>query len=266
MTRFHMGWIRKRILITVKANPEQSKKHGHVCCTAGITEQGEWIRIYPIRWRTLLGIRRYSWIEAEVEPASEKLGRKESHKIRESSIRVVDDSLTRTPIDWDARNAIILPMLNKSLEELQDRFDQERVSLGLVKPRVVRAFYKTEDLDEMFRKAVEARAVQATVEGDARPILKPYDHIFRYRWQCRDLLCREHDMTCEDWELFASFNNWKDKYGDLLWQKLYEKYYTELYEGRDLHFYVGTHSQYPVWMIIGLYYPPKQANLQAFSN
>jgi hypothetical protein len=67
-------------------------------------------------------------------------------------------------------------------------------------------------------------------------------------------------MTCEDWELFASFHNWRANYGsfDDLWQKLYEKYFLYLSGKRDLHFYVGTHSQYPVWMIIGLYYPPKQ--------
>jgi hypothetical protein len=254
-----MVWTRKRILVTVKANPERSKKYGQICCTAGITDGAEWIRIYPIKWETLLRIPRYSWIEAEVEPVAEKLGRKESHRIRESTIRIADDSLTRSPVDWKARNAAVLPLLNQSVEELKESFERDRVSLGLVKPRIVRSFYKTDDLDEMFQRAVEARARQATLAGDSKPILKPYDHIFKYRWQCRDLRCLDHDMTCEDWELFASFNNWKAKYGDMLWQKLYQKYYTELYEQRDLHFYVGTHSQYPVWMIIGLYYPPRQA-------
>lgn len=267
MTLLPMAWARKRILIAVKANPEMSAKHGQICCTAGVTDEGEWIRIYPIRWETLQRIHRYSWIEAEVEPAGEKLGRKESHKIRERTIRIVDDSLARKA-DWEGRNAVLLPLLSRSIEELQGRFAEDRVSLGLVRPRVVRSFYKTEELDDMFRRAVEEMALQTTIEGDSKPILKPYEHIFRYRWQCRDLQCKEHDMTCEDWELFAAFNNWKKRYGsfDELWQKLYEKFYTDLYGKRDLHFFVGTHSKYPVWMIIGLYYPPKQGTLQAFSN
>ena len=28
--------------------------------------------------------------------------------------------------------------------------------------------------------------------------------------------------------------------------------------GNDLYFYVGTFSQFPTWLIVGLYYPPKQ--------
>ena len=43
-----MTWERKRLLLAVKAYPERSRKHGDVVCTAGITEEGEWIRLYPI--------------------------------------------------------------------------------------------------------------------------------------------------------------------------------------------------------------------------
>jgi hypothetical protein len=255
-----MAWKRKRILVTVKANPERSKKYGEICCTAGITDQGEWIRIYPIRWSTLAKIKRYSWIEAEVLPnPGEKLGRKESHKIRENTIRVVNVSLTKAPVDWDARNAVLLPMISRSLEDLRGQFDKDRTSLGLVRPRIVHGFDKTKELDEMFTEAVAAKAVQQSLNGDSTPILNPYEHIFKYRWECRNVDCPGHNTTCEDWELFASFHNWRPKYRsfDELWQMLYDRYYTQLYGGRDLHFYVGTHSLYPVWMIIGLYYPPK---------
>lgn len=36
----------KEILVLVKAYPEPSKKYGSSVCTAGITKEGEWIRIY----------------------------------------------------------------------------------------------------------------------------------------------------------------------------------------------------------------------------
>ncbi len=43
-----MTWEKKRVLVTVKAYPEKSKKYGEVVCTIGLTEEGEWIRLYPI--------------------------------------------------------------------------------------------------------------------------------------------------------------------------------------------------------------------------
>lgn len=253
-------WKRKRILVTVKANPEKSKRHGPICCTAGITEDGEWIRIYPVSWGVFSRrkINRYSWIEAEVQPASEKLKRKESHKIRESTIRVVDRSLSDSA-DWKARNRVILPLLNRSIEDLRELFERERVSLGLVKPKTVLEFYKTMDLDEMIEKAIATKSTQRTLEGETVPELRPYEHIFKYKWSCNDPRCNGHDMTCEDWELFAAVHNWQGRYGsyDELWEKLHNRFFDYLYGQRDLYFYVGTHSQYPVWMIIGVYYPPK---------
>ncbi len=39
---------RKRVLILVKAEPSPSRKYGSTVCTAGITEDGEFIRLYPI--------------------------------------------------------------------------------------------------------------------------------------------------------------------------------------------------------------------------
>ena len=45
--------MRLKILITVKAYPALSKKYNETVCTAGITEEGNWIRIYPIPFRKL---------------------------------------------------------------------------------------------------------------------------------------------------------------------------------------------------------------------
>jgi len=45
--------MRMKVLITVKAYPAISKKYNETVCTAGITEEGKWIRIYPIPFRQL---------------------------------------------------------------------------------------------------------------------------------------------------------------------------------------------------------------------
>lgn len=39
---------RERILITVKTYPTLSASYGELVCTAGLREDGSWIRIYPV--------------------------------------------------------------------------------------------------------------------------------------------------------------------------------------------------------------------------
>jgi len=65
-------------------------------------------------------------------------------------------------------------------------------------------------------------------------------------------------MSVEDWELFESFRSWSRRYvaDGLLWRNLRRRYYDDFKEA-DLHFFVGMHSRWPVWMIIGAFYPPR---------
>ena len=44
---------REKVLITVKTYPTLSRKHGELVCTAGVREDGSWVRLYPIPFRLL---------------------------------------------------------------------------------------------------------------------------------------------------------------------------------------------------------------------
>ena len=59
----------ERILITVKTYPTLSTKYGELVCTAGLREDGSWVRIYPVPFRRLEETEQYSkydWIECEL--------------------------------------------------------------------------------------------------------------------------------------------------------------------------------------------------------
>jgi hypothetical protein len=43
--------MNKRVLITVKTYPNPSKSYQETVCTAGIDEDKNWIRIYPVNFR-----------------------------------------------------------------------------------------------------------------------------------------------------------------------------------------------------------------------
>jgi hypothetical protein len=60
---------REKVLITVKTYPTLSRKHGELVCTAGVREDGSWVRLYPIPFRLLDYKDRYQkfdWIETRL--------------------------------------------------------------------------------------------------------------------------------------------------------------------------------------------------------
>jgi hypothetical protein len=99
---------RKRIYITVKTYPTLSEKYDELVCTAGICEDGSWIRLYPLPFRKLEHEQKYKkwqWIEADVE--------RRTQDIRPESYRVLNlDNLKVIPakskkVDWNERKQII---------------------------------------------------------------------------------------------------------------------------------------------------------------
>lgn len=63
-------FVRKRVYILVKTYPTISRKYAELVCTAGILEDGSWIRLYPIPFRLLEDDQKfpkYTWVEVDVE-------------------------------------------------------------------------------------------------------------------------------------------------------------------------------------------------------
>src|SRR6266446_3739799 len=60
---------KERILITVKTYPTLSRKHGETVCTAGVREDGSWVRVYPVPFRRLEETeqyRKFDWLECDL--------------------------------------------------------------------------------------------------------------------------------------------------------------------------------------------------------
>ncbi len=199
-------------------------------------------------------ISKFDKIEVECKKAREKLGRKESYKVRDGSINIVDRSLSKPKVDWKNRDKIVLPHRVLSIEELEEAHKRDKTSLGLLKPKEIIDFYNTEEL-QIYKKTDLSYTVN--LDGDRIPIVLDIPHIFKYKFTCES---GTHNMQCEDWELFESYRRWGQRYKniDILWEKLKDKFFYKMKNEKDLHFIMGTHSQYPTWFIIGLYYPPKK--------
>lgn len=61
--------LKERFLVTVKTYPTLSRKYGETVCTAGVREDGSWVRLYPVPFRRLgetEQYRKFDWLECDL--------------------------------------------------------------------------------------------------------------------------------------------------------------------------------------------------------
>lgn len=260
-----MKWEEREILLVVKTYPERSTRYGNTVCTAGILEDtNEWVRIYPINWDTYYKkkLKKFIRFKAQISKnTKEKLKRKESYKIRESTIQVIDDSLTKTHIKgvWEERTKILEGTLSNSMEKLKDQFGIDKTSLGIIEPR-------RKNLKFLIEKPISQieidvmKDIQLNLYGEKIKKVDKIEYAFSYNYKCKGDNCKWHKMICIDWELIESFRKLRKRYKrpEELESKIRYKFFDWMINKRDLYFILGTTWKYPTWVIIGLYYPPKQ--------
>lgn len=251
---------RKKALITVRTYPTPSRSSIEVSCTAGITEEGEWIRLFPIPYRFLNPDKRFSkyqYIEADVTKALSD-PRPESYKPNIDSIKILSSPLS-TDNKWESRKEQVFPLKSVSLCELQKARDLNKFpTLGFIKPKSIMSF----DITPCSAEWTESQLMslrQYSMFGDMpKSELEKLPYEFSYVFRCDDPNCHTHKLSCTDWEMGASFRAWRQKYGHNWETKFRDRYETEMILVKDTHFFLGTiHGHPSEWIIIGLFYPPK---------
>ena len=253
------GWTKKKVLITVRTYPTPSARDVEVSCTAGITEEGEWIRLFPIPTRFLEDdkqFKKYQLIEVEVKRSSDF--RPESYNVNVDSIRILGEPLN-TANYWQARKEYVLPLEESSLCELRRQQQEDgHPTLGFFKPKEVTFNIEPEENDTWTESEL-AKLSQLSFSDQGVPrILEKIPYKFRYKFRCEDTQCNNHDLSCTDWEFGQLYRKLRDEYGTDGWQSPFrKKFELEMILKRDLSFYVGTVHQHPdSWIIVGLFYPP----------
>jgi len=257
------GYEKKQILILVKTYPNPSRGYIETVCTAGVTQNGEWIRLYPVSYRYLEDRQKYpkySWIELEVQKAAGD-NRVESYKPRIESIRVIRSPLPGTQ-KWDEAKALLIPNAKKSLCELNQLKD-ENISLGIFKPKSITDFYWKNEARNWTEEEKEILVQQDLFGLEQKPLEKvPYS--FHYRFYCADSNCNGHDIKINDWEIYQAYRNWLSTYNneEKVLQKIKEKWLNVMFgTGRDTYLIVGTHHVFKTFMILGVFWPPEDPQL-----
>lgn len=271
---------KEKVLITVKTYPTLSVTHDETVCTAGLREDGSWIRIYPIPFRKLDDYEQYSkfdWIEIGVE-RNLKDHRPESHK-KMSNIKVLR-SVGRES-NWYERNEIVLKKgdVYSSFEEIiAKNKDNCKLSLATFKPSKIIDVVVEEEAERTWDpkklREIEAKARQGDFFAESAEPFKVVDKLpYKFRYKFEEANGKVRTIIITDWELGALY--WrmiKTHGGDekLAIEKVRNKYLNDLVVDRDIHFFVGTTLEWDrknadnPFTIIGVYSPPLVLNGSLF--
>lgn len=257
---------RLRVLITVKTYPIPSVKYDELVCTAGVSPTGDFIRLYPIRFRDLpfsQQYRKYQWIEVDAEKHTGRDTRKESWRPREKTLKILGEKIG-TNANWAERAKFALANRAPSMEALYELQKTDKTSLGVIRPREILDLEITADADDWKPKFKDALR-QQRLWDDRTATHEPPRKVpwkFHYRFRCDDQRCKgNHRMMIEDWEAGALYWNCVDK-GDspaAAAAKVKQKFLDQMCAPEiDTHFFVGTVLGHETWVIIGVFWPRKE--------
>jgi len=263
---------KKKIYVVVKTYPTISDKYSELVCTAGLLENGTWIRLYPVPYRKLDEMQRYkkySWIEANVEK-NPKDFRPESYRPQLESIEVI--SPPEKPADWDKRRQILTQnqKIYTNITELIEQSRQDNTSLAIFKPTIIKdlIFKEVERNQEVKKvKSLDLKSRQLTFFQTPEETKREYKIVnkvpYKFSYIIEDDERRESKMMIEDWEIGALYFNCLTRAnGDerTALAKVKEKYF-DYFSERGILLFLGTtlrhHKGSPnPFIIVGVFYPP----------
>lgn len=266
---------KERILITVKTYPTLSSKYGELVCTAGLREDGTWIRIYPIPFRSLEEFKRFEkwrFVTANVH-RNQKDSRVESHKIDITTLLPETEWLD-TKDCWRERRRWVIGRgtIHTNLQNLIRLANKENsLSLATFKPTVMNGFQVEEEAEREWDAEKVAKINEASKQVELFPEFQPERLTklvrklpYKFYYLLQDDSGKESRMMIEDWEIGALYWNTFDAYQneEIAIQKVREKYW-DSFRNKDLHLFLGTTRQWHgigknPFVIIGVFYPDHQ--------
>ena len=273
-----------RLLVLVKTAPNLSFKHQELVCTAGISDQGEWVRLYPIPFRRLEYSRqypKYSWLELQAKRHCPDL-RIESYAPDLKSL--APQQKIGTDNNWHARKTMIAKTrIYDDMQVLIQIAKEQNVSLATFKPNHIlgceSSAIKEDDLrkDEQKIEQIFNSRKQLKLFKDNPDNLKDLKQFitripFRFYYIFKDINGKKSKLFIADWEISQLYVNCynrskaktdKEKRGEAC-QKVLDKL-KEFIDKKDIYFFLGTTKKFHrigknPFIIVGIFYPPKTTN------
>ena len=272
---------KQKVLLTVTTYPLPSRSYDELVCTAGILENGEWIRIYPVPLSFLIDLKgtgkvrnvKYTWIELELKKRTDDF-RPESHSPQHYDFKdIVIHEQINTDSNWLKRKEAVLKNVYTNLGQLiADSKDPKNISLATFKPTIIKRLEWEDDAREWKDEWKDLRK-----QGDLFAEVKDPETLipklpYKFFYVFADDSGKESRLMIEDWEIGALYwNCLRAAEGDekVALQKVKEQYEDNFIQNKDIHFFLGTtklwhkRAKNP-FVIIGVFYPKKEIQASLF--
>ncbi len=245
-----------KVLLTVNTYPLPSRSYDELVCTAGILEDGSWIRIYPVPLSFLLGQKvagkmksfKYNWIEIDIEERSDDF-RPESYSPKNynfKDLKVLERIDTKS--NWYLRKQFCLKEVYTNFEKLiEESKEPNYKSLATFKPTEIIGMDIEPDEREWKNEWKELRKQGDLLNQEKKPEILIPKLPYKFFYKFKDETGKQRRLMIEDWEIGAFYwNSLRSTEGneskalDLV-RNRYEK---EFLEKNEVYFFVGTTKQW----------------------
>ncbi|MEI8134911.1 MAG: hypothetical protein WCH46_07505 [bacterium] len=260
--------MKTKVLITVKTYPTLSRKYGELVCTAGLREDGSWIRIYPVPYRSMefyTRYKKYQWIELDLVRNTQDPRLETYRPVKFPPEVELGDVIGTVDPEWSVRRRLVLKKVYTNLDTLiREAKDMSKItSLATFKPTKILDF-KVEKVTSEWKRSALERFSQTDLFDDPKA-LKDYASKLPYKFSYffEDDSGKQSTLMIEDWEIGALFWKCLESSGgdeDIAIKKVRQKYLDDLAKTKDIYLFLGTtksnhfRSKNP-FIIIGLFYP-----------
>jgi len=271
--------MRRKVLITVTTYPLPSRTYDELVCTAGVLEDGTWIRIYPVPFKFLQGLReegktstyKYTWLELDLNRRADDF-RPESHspvKYDFADVEVLD-SISTKGNGWALRQQFVTANVYTDLEKLiNDSKAPTYRSLATFKPTKFTGFEWKDEEERDWKpewkeklKQMDMFIPQGANGAGTRKMLPKLPYKFYYKFT--DVNGKSSRMMIEDWEIGVLFFKMLRDHGseEAALAKVKQKYWDDFMSKNNIYLFLGTTKQFHAknapnpFVIIGVFYPP----------
>jgi hypothetical protein len=227
----------------IKAMPNPSQKYGETVCCAGVTPDGMWKRLYPVRFRQMdTKFQRWDWVEFKY--------RRPRGDTRPESCHVFEDTLrVDGKLNGDAPRARLLnPLISPSTEDAAAR----GLSLTLVRPSHAHFHYrkKAQAVVDAERLGYQRVSKQTSFLDEELDALEPTPYAFAFSFEDA---AGKHINRCGDWETSATFWKLRKSHGEDVALRHLSETYNEKYPSKGMVFAMGTVKARPKqWLLLGV--------------
>ncbi len=233
-------------IVIIKAAPQIGQKHGETVCCAGVDLEGNWLRLYPVSFRTLQKnqkFKRWDRINFKWRLPKAEDQRIESRRIDQQSLEIVGK------LKNSEKEAFLAPLIVTSL----DKEREKNKSLALLKAQDLQFFYEQKTEEEIQKQKVKfdelAKQTDMFIQKETNPI-EPCPYKFKYKYKTDD---GPREGTCQDWEIEATYYHHKRRDGEEKALQFIMKTFGEDYPKKGMLLAMGTHSLHPnTWLINGV--------------